>query len=142
MSAYIVLSRLNAVMPPQFRVEALDDDKDGAADAGLFDEILSSVQDEIDGILGQRYAVPFSNPIPAIVADAATKLTAERLYLRRNFKDEKNPWSKPAADIRAALAEIAAGKRPLAPELGRKQPSASIVSEPAKTYSESGLTAL
>ena len=142
MSAYIILSRLNAVIPPQFLVEGLDDDKDGVADAGLFDEILTVVQDEIDGILGQRFAVPFSNPIPAIVADAATRLTAEALYKRRGFTGAKNPWEEAAKAIRADLAAIAAGKRPLTPELARKKPSASIISEPAKTHSKSGKTAV
>ncbi|HRJ48142.1 MAG TPA: DUF1320 family protein [Opitutaceae bacterium] len=142
MPAYTTLARINAVLPPQFLVEALDDDKDGVADPGVFDEVVASVQVEIDGVLGARYSTPFANPVPALVADAALKLTAEALYARRGFAEDKNPWAVRAKAIRTLLGEVAAGSKPLTPDLGRKRPSASVITSPAKTHSKAGRTAV
>ncbi|MBI5770858.1 MAG: DUF1320 family protein [Verrucomicrobia bacterium] len=135
MPAYIIMATLTAEMPPQFVAQALDDDGDGAADAGLFDQLVANAQTEIDGILGQRFEVPFSNPIPSVVVDACTKLVAEKLYARRGFSGDKNPWEKKAAEVRAELKAIAKGERPLTPTIARAKPSATAITEPAKTAS-------
>lgn len=132
---YVLLGQLSALIPPQFLTEALDDDGDGVADPGVFDSIVDTVHKEIDGALGQRYPVPFSNPIPAVVADAAIVLTAHTLYSRRAVEDKKNPFDRRAKEVREKLAAIAKGEQPLAPEAKRAKPSASIVSEPSKTRS-------
>jgi phage gp36-like protein len=142
MSAYIIMATLVAAVPPQFITQALDDDGDGVADTGLFDQILANAQTEVDGLLGQRYAVPFSNPIPAIVVDATTKFVAETLYLRRGIEGDKNPWAKKAADVRATLKAIAKGDMPLTPAASREKPSASAITEPAKTTSARGRSAI
>lgn len=142
MPAYLIMAALVAKIPPQFVTQALDDDGDGVADPGLFDQIVANAQTEIDGILGQRFAVPFQNPIPAIVADAALKLVGYDLYFRRGTADDKNPFKKAADDIRAELKKIAEGAKPLTPDLQRKLPSASAITEPAKTTSKRGKTAI
>jgi phage gp36-like protein len=138
MSNYITRSRLAAVIPPQFMLEALDDNNDGVEDAGLFDEVLGAAQTDVDGILGKRFAVPFANPIPAIVGDATLKLFAELLYTRRGFgsKEKPNPWAEKAEKARAALEKIAKGEEPLTPDLKRQKPSASVITAPAKTVSK------
>lgn len=138
MPAYIIMATLVAEVPPQFITQALDDNGDGTADAGLFDQIVANAQAEVDGILGQRYTVPFQNPVPAIVVDATTKLVAERLYSRRGLDGEKNPWSKKASDVRALLKTIAKGEVPLTPAAAREKPSASAITEPARTSSARG----
>ncbi len=135
MPAYVLLGQLSALIPPQFLTEALDDNGDGVADPGVFDAVVAAVQQEIDGALGQRFAVPFANPIPAVVADAALVLAGFSLYARRGVAEEKNPFAARAREIRAKLAAIAQGQQPLAPEQRRAQPSASIVTEPARTRS-------
>lgn len=137
---YLMLSQLSAVLPPQFLVQALDDDGDGNADPGVWESVVAAVSTEIDGNLGSRFATPFANPIPAVVADAALKLAAEALYLRRGFGSEEkpNPWAARAKEARARLAAIAAGDQPLTPDLGRQKPSASAITERAKATSKSG----
>lgn len=144
MPNYITRSRLAAVIPPQFMLEALDDDGDGVEDAGLFDEVLAAAQTDVDGILGKRFATPFANPIPAIVADATTKIFAELLYIRRGYGSEEkpNPWGPKAKTAREKLEKIAKGEEPLTPDLKRQKPSASAITERAKTSSATGQTAV
>ena len=138
---YVVLADLNGKIPTKFLIEALDDNKDGAADSAAWDAVVKDVHQEIDGKLGVRYPVPFSNPIPAIVLTAASVFAAEALYNRRGFQGEdKNPWTKRANAERAQLLEIAKGEIPLKPEIQRAAPSASIVAEGAKTTSRAGRT--
>jgi phage gp36-like protein len=141
MPAYILLATVSALIPPQFLVQALDDDGDGVADEGLFPTILGAAQTKIDGILGQRFTTPFENPIPAIVADACLTIVCDTLFKRRSIEDDKNPWAKPAAASITKLTAIAKGEEPLEPGKARAQPSASIISEPAKTTSRSGRSA-
>ena len=136
---YVTLSNMNARLPASFLVQALDDNNDGAADAGVWDDVASAVATEIDGILGVRFETPFSNPIPAPVTAAAQILAAEALYNRRGFSgEEKNPYAKLAAEQRKKLGQIAAGELPLGPEIKRTAPSASIVSEPSRASSRKG----
>lgn len=137
MPNYITRARLAAIIPPQFMLEALDDNSDGVEDVGLFDEVLGAAQTKVNGILGQRFAVPFVNPIPEIVADATTTFFAELLYKRRGFGGEQkpNPWASDAKAAREKLERIAKGEEPLTPDLKREKPSASVISEPSKTTS-------
>ncbi|HTJ78535.1 MAG TPA: phage protein Gp36 family protein [Rariglobus sp.] len=144
MPAYITRSQLNALVPPQFVLQALDDNSDGVEDAGLFDQILANAQLEIDGALGKRYTTPFQNPIPAIIANATLIFVGEALYTRRGYGDEAkpNPFATRAKDIRADLAEVAAGKVPLYPTLNRAKPSGTVIADKAKTSSPAGRTSV
>jgi len=138
---YVTLSDMSARLPAVFLVQALDDDRDGAADPGVWDAVAAAVAQEIDGVLGVRFAVPFSNPLPGPVVTAAQVLAAEALYARRGFQgDDKNPWASQAKQQRALLLQIAKGELPLSPSKTRAQPSASIVAETSKTTSSRGRT--
>jgi phage gp36-like protein len=137
------MSAVNGHIPTHFLIQALDDDSDGLADQGVWDQIAAAVAQEIDGILGVRFAVPFVNPLPAPVVTAAQFLACELIYNRRGFSgEEKNPWAALAKQQRATLAKIAAGELPLGPDRARQAPSASIVSEPSKASSRRGRTAV
>lgn len=141
MPAYVLISDMNAKLPAAFLLQALDDNNDGLADPGVWDDVAKAVAQEIDGILGVRFAVPFTNPVPAAVLTAAQVFAAEALYNRRGMQgDDKNPWTAQAKQQRATLAKIAAGELPLSPELKRAKPSATIIGEPAKTTSHRGRT--
>ena len=135
---YVVLTDLPADIPPDFICQALDDNNDGQPDAGLWDLIAGQVSDEIDSFLGLRYAVPIpvlaaTGNYPAIVLNAGRTLAAEKLYSRRGQTDDKNPWSTRAQSIRATLRSIAKGDLPLDPTENRKDPSASVVTQPLQT---------
>lgn len=134
---YVVQAEIEAHLPPQFLVEALDDDGDGTADPDAWDKVAAAVATEIDGTLGQRFAVPFS-PVPAVVSRAAQVFSLEMLYQRRGVPAEGNPWTTPATRLRDKLDAIAKGEEPLTPDIHRANPSVTAVTEPAKSVSSFG----
>jgi phage gp36-like protein len=131
---YTTMAQVTAKIPPQFLLEALDDDGDGQADPGLFNQVVANVATEIEGALGQRYAVPFDNPLPAVVASAALTLACYGIYARR-VTEEMNPFAKLAKETRDKLAAIAKGEQSLQPFKDPAQPSATAITEPARTSS-------
>ena len=108
LSAY---TDLKGLIPLDFVVQALDDDNDGAADAGLFDAVLADAEREINGFCDQRYAIPFTDPLPDLIIDAAKILVGLRLYIRRGRSGDANPLTAEAKRIRAKLQAIADGMR-------------------------------
>ncbi len=136
--AYILHEDLKGDIPDQFLMEALDDDEDGVADAGIFDQIESRARERIDGILGQRFTVPFTGPLPPIVKSSARILVLSALYKRRGLIEEKNPWAKEEVAVLKKLDAIASGEQALTPDKQRAKPSASVITERAKTHSPAG----
>lgn len=136
--SYIVQSDLHALVPPAFVVEALDDDRDGLADAGVWAAVEAEAAGQVDSRLGGRYAVPFGAPLPAIVTEAAKLFAAEALYQRRGQSGENNPFTGRANAMRKRLEAIGAGEAPLTPEAGRKRPPVSVITAPAKTLPAHG----
>lgn len=136
--AYTDRAALEAELPRQFLRDALDDDGDGAEDPGLLDRILANAAVEIDGILGQRYAVPFPAPAPAVVAHAAKAIVLDSLHRRRGYTGDQNPWEGPASHARNKLGKIARGEEPLTPQARKPGGSVSFVTTPAKTHSHHG----
>jgi len=134
--AYIELTELKGKIPDRELVAALDDNKDNVIDADVWAQIQADVQTEIDGTLGQRFAVPFVAPLPAVVKLAAKRFAIEAVYARRNLSGEKEPWVVDANAMRKTLAAIAHGDQPLAPTQKRAQPSAVAITEPARTHSD------
>ena len=120
---YVNLTDLNAKIPAPFLSEALDDGPDSDPSA-VWNSIAAAVGSEIDGILGSRYTVPFNNPIPAVVTNAAITLASEAIYLRRGKLE--NPFTGPAKTVRAQLADIGTGKQLLAPVTQRSNPAAIL----------------
>jgi phage gp36-like protein len=137
--AYATIDDLKALIPPAFVTQALDDDGDGAADPGLFDSIAVVVGDSIDGQLRGRYPTPFLEPIPPLVKDCARIFIAERLYDRRGFTADKNPWLKRANKLRDQLEAIRTRKQDLAFDEAPAKPPVSAVTQPNKIHSKTGL---
>ena len=131
---YLTLTDLSALIPPEFLTQSLDDDADGIIDA--WDAVSTAACDEVDAILGVRYAVPLPAPYPAIAIHSARVLAAEACYLRRGAFGERNPFSVPADAIRKTLRSIAAGTLPLDPTIKRPAPTVSIITEPSRTAGE------
>lgn len=91
----------------------LDDDHDGAEDAGLFAALAAAVDAEIDGSLGMTYAVPFTTT-PPFVRLAAKVLMCDLMFRRAGTGGDLNPFRDRSTDIRDRLAAIADGSVPLA----------------------------
>lgn len=134
--AYIELNALKADIPADTLVQALDENGDGAIDGDVWTEIQVKVGEEIDGTLGQRYATPFADPLPAIVKLAARAFAIEAIYAKRSLLNEKSPERINAKNIRAKLSAIADGAEPLMPGKDRARPSGSVIKESARTNSD------
>jgi len=136
---YFTQDDIAAEMPPEFLLEALDDDADGVIDAGLWDKVVASASRKVDAALGQRFTVPFTGTIPALVKEAAIVFCLETLYRRRGFgEEETNPWITLANSVRKKLTRIGNGEEPLTPTVKKPTPSVSTVTEPARTTSSRG----
>jgi phage gp36-like protein len=142
--AYAQLSDLAGLVPAEFLTQALDDVNAGVIDDTLFAQIQADVQTAIDAILGTRFSVPFipdgNGNLPAFIFNAAKKLTAEQLYKRRGVADDKNPWTHECDNLRALMKAMALGQAPLDPGINRKDPSASIITQPMKSTPRGGDT--
>lgn len=128
--SYTTQEKVETLIPPQYLVDALDDDRDGAADEGLLDTIIEAASNEVDGFLAGRFTIPFEDPAPAAVAEAALVFVCERLYARRLVPDEKNPFTARANAWRERLQKMGDGTLPLDASLTRPNtPGASIVED-------------
>ena len=123
---YTTLAAVSTKMPLAHVREALAQtgtESNEALDT-LFEQLVQTVSNEIDALLGARFHTPFLEP-PAKVTHAALIFALESLYEGRMVNAEKNPWSKKAREIREELAEIGNGKKPLTPALDTAATSAS-----------------
>ncbi len=130
---YILSTDLHGLLPPAFVAEALDDDRDGMEDGGVWDVVEADAASQIDSRLGGRYTVPFAEPLPAVVVESAKIFACELLYLRRGMAGEANPWTARANGMRKRLEAIGDGSQPLSPTSNRARPPVSVVSIPAVT---------
>ncbi|MEI6606034.1 MAG: phage protein Gp36 family protein [Verrucomicrobiota bacterium] len=138
---YFTLDEISAKVPAALLLEALDDNADGQIDQPVWAKVAAASCNEVDGILGQSYSVPFAAApdTPALVAAAARLFCWETLYLRRGKGDkDTNPFLTLADAMRAKLDAIVAGKEPLTPSSIRPSPSVTAVTEPARTSSHFG----
>lgn len=111
--AYVVKIDVTAKIPPQYLTEALDDDGDGAEDAGLFDQIVTTASNDVDGYLAGLFTTPFSDPAPAQVRAAALIFVCEAIYARRVNAGESNPFKAQGNFWRERLQQIGDRKLPL-----------------------------
>lgn len=110
--SYCTRERIETAIPAPHLVDALDDDRDGEADAAVLAELLASADQAVDSYLAGLFAVPFPAPTPAVVAEASFVFACERVYDRRQVA-ERNPWTSRANDMRERLKAIGSGKAPL-----------------------------
>lgn len=89
----------------------LDDNRDGAEDAGVAAGVCDDASAEIDRYLSSRMSVPMASP-PDWVSAAATVLACYQLWARRDTPAEKNPFAGESQAVRNDLAAIARGERP------------------------------
>jgi phage gp36-like protein len=136
MAAYVTKDDMLGVMPEDLLTTALDDASYGTEGSGVWDSVVAGAGRRIDGILGVRYEVPFSSPIPAVVKQAAIVYTAHLLYLRRQHAD--NPWKDEAERVTEQLEKIAAGEHDLMANDTTREGAASptVITEDSRTHSE------
>jgi len=103
--SYVTQQQIAASIPLPTLTDALDDDRDGVADAGLLDNIIAQASQSVDAYLAGIYAVPFADPAPAAVGDAAYTFACEMIYDRRAVA--ANPFKAAADGWRKRLEAIA-----------------------------------
>lgn len=108
--AYTSQTDIEAVLPPKFLTDALDDDANGTADAGILTAVLGVVDNEINGLITPTVELPLSSPYPARIKHAALVLACDVLYRRRGIPDEGNPWAERATAIRTDLEKVGRGE--------------------------------
>jgi len=138
MMAYVNQSDLKGKISERDLISALDDNGDGAVDTDVWAQIQVDVQTYIDGTLGQRFSVPFVDPIPPVIKLAATTFALEQIYSRRTMADDKAPFVLQANAQRSKLAAIAAGTQPLTPDSHRAKATGVVITDSAKTQPRSG----
>lgn len=107
--AYATQAEIEALIPPQFLREALDDDGDGQADDGLLAQVIANAGQAVDALICGRYELPFA-VAPKNVLRAGLVFACESIYQRRQVPAEQNPWTKEAETWRKALREVGEGK--------------------------------
>lgn len=135
-----VQSDLEALIPPEWLVEALDDDANGTVDA--FTAAQTWAEDRIKAKLGPRYGLPLptGTVIDAVLKDIAVMLGVKACYARRPSTKIGEDLAKDIGRAQDALDALASGTHPLSPGLEPVKAPAVILSEAALSYHD-GLNA-
>ena len=136
---YVAYNDLLPMIPAHLLLQAVDDDKDGTADPGVWDAIAESASDEVDGYLGQSYKVPFASPVPALVSQSALIFAGEMVYHRRGAFGDSNPFASRAVRIRERLERIGRGDEPLTPGTKHQTEAVAVITEPSRLYNKDGM---
>lgn len=150
MSAYVTLAQIKAGLPDEITAQLLDDTGAGTADGAAWAAIVAAVAREINGKVGQRYTLPFTDPQPDILCNAAFVLAAELCYQRKGFYGDANPWTERADGIRGTVGQkggqeglldrIASGDLPLTTTTKKANAPAVAVLETSKVTPAAGGT--
>jgi len=106
--AYTTQKAIQTVIPKPVLKDALDDNNDGLPDDGLLDQIIVTASNAVDALLAAHYDVPFPDPAPAMVQEAAFVFSCEIIYARRE-RDNPNPYTARANALRETLQKISQG---------------------------------
>lgn len=99
-------TELKGLMPLQDIVAALDDNGDGAADAGAWAEVEAAANERIGDAFGGTVPQTFVSA----VGYARKIFCAEILFTRRGFSGAHNPYTSRANDQESRLRKLASGE--------------------------------
>lgn len=135
-----VQTDLEALLPPEWLAEALDDDADGTVDA--FAAAQTWAEDRIKAKLGPRYGLPLPTGavIDAVLKDIAVMLGVKACYARRPSAKIADDLAVDIKRAQDALDALASGTHPLSPGLEPVKAPAVILSETARSHHD-GLNA-
>ena len=104
---YITRTQVEDKLPPPILLDALDDDGDGVEDPGRFDSLVGTASQEVDGYLAGLFTVPFLDPAPPKVCQAALCLMLYGIYRRRGVADKDNSYYHDVVFWREHLQKVA-----------------------------------
>ena len=131
--AYITRTQVEDKILPPILLDALDDNGDGQEDAGRFDSLVATASQEVDGYLAGLFTVPFPDPAPPKVCQAALCFMLEAIFARRSVASNAslaNPYTAQATFWRGHLQKV--GNRELPFDAGQEKafsPGAAIVED-------------
>ena len=145
---YITQEQLVGQLPADFLEQALtdtepevpDEEVVGAEepDTTIWDAVLATAVEQIHSRLAPRFVVPFPEPFPAAVMEAARVFVCEALYIRRDVTGKANPWTEQANRMRARLDDIGNGKAALAGAEPTAFAAGGVISEDLTTVPSVG----
>ena len=135
---YFSRAELAGLVPAQFILQALDDNGDGVEDDGAFDILCQHACDDVDALCSPLFTVPFADPFPVLVKQAAHTFAAALLYRRRGIEDQKNPFAKDARELAAKITRIVQKAEPVPKDFPVSVPTVSAITEKSKTFSTGG----
>lgn len=111
MSAYTTQAAILGEIQLSDLIQLTDDDRQGAVNQAILDQVIASASGYIDSKLANIYGeqLPF-NPAPAAVANMALTVACYRLYRRRNIPDEKNNFYPDWVDVKEFLDKVNKGE--------------------------------
>lgn len=109
MSQYVNRANIAAEFDPVHLTDALDDNRDGQEDEGLFERLAASVDTRILGFV-ERIRIRQNPPPVTWLRDAGTALMCALLFRRRGAAEEQNPFKKREDDVIDALMRMASGE--------------------------------
>lgn len=148
--SYFLQADLEALIPRPWLVEGLNDDATAtetedveAAAAVGFAKVQALAENEVNGVLGARYAVPLdvsgNTGLAAFLNSLCVLIAVEAVFDRRGRDLTKSRIEKLKND-RVCLASIAKGTDPLSPAIKPVNTPGVVIGEDSRVYSE-GLAA-
>jgi phage gp36-like protein len=129
---YTTYAALPGPITPADVVKALDDNADGVADTAAIAQVLDAADEQIDGYLACKYALPLAT-VPPLVTSLASTLCRYALYARRGTPPENNPFAEQQKQAIKTLEKLAEGRLLLYPVITPAAGvSGSVISEDSR----------
>lgn len=93
-------------IPEAELIKALDDNRDGEADEGVWAMVLTSAEARLEDCFGGKPPAKFSQTY----GYAKRVFVLETLFTRRGFTGEANPYTRKATDAERRLRALADGE--------------------------------
>jgi len=131
--AYTSQAAIQAEIPPPILIDALDDLGTGALDAPAtanLNQVILNATNEVNRLIGQRYAGLIPDPPPSSIADAALVLAIAAIFRRRNqplHQEMQDKYKK----VLAWLEKVGKGEEHLDLTVPANQAAAAASTSPA-----------
>jgi phage gp36-like protein len=128
---------LTGLIPEDYAIEALDDDRDGTAE--MWEVVRAAACDAVDGYLEGRYHTPLVGEPPSLVKRSAVLFAAHDCFARRQEPD-RFPHSRELASRVKTLEKIRDGETQLVPGKRSRKPRGAVLSEPSRVHGSGRLS--
>lgn len=119
--AYVVRADIEAEMDSYHLAAALDDDKDGVEDTGLFTALSGAIDAKVAAYADLISQLGYPTPPATLLRYCAQVFFCALLFSRRGIGESENPYSAKAKELHDKLDAIESG------ELSTRSQSPSII---------------